>query len=79
MSTIAERHVTASPRTTSSTGLPENGGEFTRAQLQELAEATAREMLGVSAETAFAMLERGELEGSLAGGSLGSIRWLLSC
>lgn len=51
---------------------------MSREEILDLAERTAREMLDVSREDAFAMLDRGELEGTVAGGSLRSIRWLLA-
>jgi hypothetical protein len=52
-------------------------GGMTREDIEALAEQTAQELLGVSADEAFAMLDRGELDGTLAGGSLSSLRWLL--
>lgn len=52
-------------------------GEMTRDELVVLAETTARELLGVSADDAFAMLDRGDLDGTVAGGSLQSLRWLI--
>jgi hypothetical protein len=51
---------------------------MSQTEIMDLAELTAREMLGVSRDEAFAMLDRGELEGTLAGGSLQSFRWLLA-
>ena len=54
------------------------GTNMSQTEIMDLAELTAREMLGVSRDEAFAMLDRGELEGTLAGGSLQSFRWLLA-
>jgi hypothetical protein len=53
-------------------------GHMSREELITLTETSARELLGVSADEAFAMLDRGELEGTLAGDSLQSLRWLLA-
>jgi hypothetical protein len=53
-------------------------GKLTREEVEELAEATAQALLGVPAEEAFAMLDRGELEGTHAASALTSLRWLLS-
>ena len=63
--------------TTDGSASAEMEGELTLEQLRTLAERTARELLGVSAEDAFAMLDQGELDGTLAGGTLTSLRWLL--
>jgi hypothetical protein len=52
-------------------------GRVTKTDVEALAEQTAQELLGVSAEEAFAMLDSGELEGTLAGGALRSLRFLL--
>lgn len=52
-------------------------GELTRAEILELADLTARELLGVSADEAFSMLERGELDGKAVEGPLRSLLWLL--
>jgi hypothetical protein len=57
--------------------VPERG-RVSSADVQEVAEATARELLGVSAEEAFEMLDRGELEGTVAGSALASLRFLLA-
>ena len=53
-------------------------GQMTQQELVALADATAHSLLGVSAAEAFAKLERGELEGTLAGSSLTSLCWLLA-
>ena len=51
--------------------------ELTLAEAKQLAEQTAHELLGVSADEAFAMLDRGELRGQAAEPSLRALRWLI--
>jgi hypothetical protein len=53
-------------------------GELNREQIEMLIAATARELLHVEADEALRMLDSGELEGTLAGESLRSLRWLLT-
>jgi hypothetical protein len=55
-----------------------NRGKVTHDDLQALAEASAQELLGISAHEAFALIDRGELEGTLAGDTLRSLRWLIA-
>jgi hypothetical protein len=52
-------------------------GELSHADLEALAEHTARELLGVSADEAFAMLDRGELDGKAAEWPLLALRRML--
>lgn len=52
-------------------------GELSHADLEALADHTAHELLGLSADEAFAMLERGELDGKAAEWSLLALRRLL--
>jgi hypothetical protein len=52
-------------------------GPISPDEVVALIDATASELLGVSGHEACAMLDRGELDGTLAGGSLRSLRWLL--
>jgi hypothetical protein len=61
----------------SDSALPDRG-ELSREDLEMVAEATSQKLLGVSAQEAFAMLERGELDGTLAGSALQSLRFLLA-
>jgi hypothetical protein len=76
MSTIAERIVQAQPdNATSEVTLR---GELSRAEIEELAETSAQQLLGVSSAEAFAMLDSGVLDGTLAEGTLRSLQWLLS-
>jgi hypothetical protein len=53
-------------------------GELSQAELEALAEHTAHELLGVSADEAFAMVDRGELDGKAAEWPLLALRHLLS-
>jgi hypothetical protein len=53
-------------------------GELSEAEVVALSEETAHDLLGVSADEAFAMLDRGELDGTLAGSALRSLRFLLA-
>jgi len=55
-----------------------NGHRMSRDDVEQMAEATARDLLGVSADEAFAMLDRGELDGTLASSALRSMRFLLA-
>lgn len=57
--------------------VPERG-KVTFEELSLIADETARQLLGVSRAEAFAMLDRGELDGTLAGGTLESLRWQLA-
>jgi hypothetical protein len=57
--------------------VPERG-QVSPDDVQALAEQTAQQLLGVSAAEAFAMLDRGELDGTLAGSALSSLRFLLA-
>lgn len=50
---------------------------MSREDVVVLAERTARELLGVSVEEAFAMLDSGELEGTPAESSLRALRHLI--
>jgi hypothetical protein len=50
---------------------------LTNRQAQELAEREARCLLDVSREEAFAMLDRGELEGTAAEAELRMLRFLV--
>jgi hypothetical protein len=75
MSTIAGRDVAWTTRAAERDTM--SRGELTRDELVALAEVTARELLGVSADDAFEMLDRGELDGTVAGDSLRSLRWLI--
>ena len=51
---------------------------LTRKQARELADKEARKLVGTNAETAFQMLERGELKGSVAADQLGMLKSLLA-
>lgn len=53
-------------------------GALSPAELSVLAERTAQEFLGVSAAEAFEMLDRGELNGTLAENALLGLRFLLT-
>ncbi len=50
-----------------------NVGESPR----QMADRFARDLLGVSTDRAFAMLDAGELDGTLAGDAMASARWLI--
>ena len=52
-------------------------GELSKPDLEKLADYSAHELLGVSAEDAFAMLERGELDGKAAEWPLLALKRLL--
>jgi hypothetical protein len=52
--------------------------DLTAAEAAALAEEGAHEILGVSAEEAFAMLERGELDGTVAEAEISMLRSLVS-
>jgi hypothetical protein len=52
-------------------------GELSQPDLQALADYTAEQLLGVSAADAFAMLERGDLEGKAAEWPLLAIQRLI--
>ena len=77
MTTVTESRIARDP-STDRVQLGRERGKMSREELQEITEATAQQLLGVSAEAAYAMLDRGELEGSLAEGTLVSLRWLLA-
>lgn len=53
-------------------------GALSRDEVAALIEITAQEMLGVSGDEALARLDSGELDGTVAGGTLQSLRWLLN-
>jgi len=52
-------------------------GELSRPDLEALADRSAHELLGVSADDAFCMLDRGELDGKAAEWHLLALRRLL--
>lgn len=52
-------------------------GERSVEEFALIAERTAHDLLGVSAEKAFQMLDRGELEGTLAESALEGLRYVL--
>jgi hypothetical protein len=52
-------------------------GELSHADVEALADQTAQELLGVTAADAFAMLDRGELEGTAVEWPLLALRRLL--
>ena len=52
-------------------------GPLSGEEIAILAERTARDLVGVSLEEALAMLDRGELRGSMAESALRSVRVLL--
>jgi len=58
--------------------LGHNGHRMSREDVEHLAQETAQDLLGVSADEAFAMLDRGELEGTFASSALRSVRFLLA-
>lgn len=77
LSTIAQNHVATGARLESEgNGLPYEG-ELSHHDLEALAELTARRLLCVGAEEAFAMLDRGDLAGTHSESTLLSLRWLL--
>lgn len=51
--------------------------ELTREQVLQRAERLARDILGVTAEEAYARLDRGELRGTIIEAELWSFRFLL--
>lgn len=51
--------------------------EVSDSQIRELINETAQQLLSVDGTRALAMLDSGELEGTQAGESLRSLRWLL--
>jgi hypothetical protein len=53
-------------------------GRMTQDEVAALAEATAQKLLGVSTSEAFAMLERGELDGTFAESVMRSLKFLLN-
>jgi hypothetical protein len=53
-------------------------GVLSADELDVLAERTAQELLGVSAAEAFAMLDRGELAGTVAESALEGIRFVMA-
>lgn len=53
-------------------------GELSKDELNELAEYTARQLLGVSAADAFAMLDKGGLDGKAVESPLRALRRLLN-
>ena len=63
------------------TGAPRGGGPLdlvlTKKQLLEMAERSAKNMLGVSSKTAFEMLDRGALDGTVAEIEFKMLRHLL--
>ena len=52
-------------------------GELSRSELEALADRSAQELLGVSADDAFSMLDRGDLDGKAAEWHLLALRRLL--
>jgi hypothetical protein len=52
--------------------------DLTPDQIQALIDSTARELLRVDGVEALRMLDAGELDGTVAGESLRSLRWLLA-
>lgn len=46
-------------------------------RLEEIIDRASQKMLGVSRIQAFAMMDRGELDGTMAGDNLGALRYLL--
>ncbi len=79
MSTTAAQNLSTAPADARNGGLVvalKERGEVTRAELEALLDATARDLLGVPVREALAMLDRGELDGTLAGSALRSLRWL---
>jgi len=75
VSTFADRVVQA-PSPLRETPELRRSGELTVEQIDAIAEATAHELLRVSLEEAYAMLDRGDLDGTVAGDSLRSLRHL---
>lgn len=53
-------------------------GERSLEELALIAERTAQDLLGVPAEKAFRMLDRGELDGTLAESALEGLRYILA-
>jgi hypothetical protein len=77
MSMVAKDQIVhAPPEQQTTNGV--RSGALTRDAVLEIIEVTAQTLLGVSADEALARLDRGELEGTLAGGTLESLRWLLN-
>jgi len=52
-------------------------GALTPEELDALAERTAQELLGIPATDAFAMLDRGELAGTMAESALEGLRFVM--
>ena len=76
VSALEQSRISASNVSTTE-GFPMTG-ELSRDEIVSLAEAYSQRLLGVTADEAFAMLDRRDLEGTMAEGSLGSLHWLLS-
>ena len=57
---------------------PQSTHELARTDLEALADRTAHELLGVSADEAFGMLDRGDLDGKAAEWHLLALRRLLN-
>lgn len=70
MTVIAHNEVNGQPRFM-------ERGELTKADVVALADHSAQELLGVTADEAFAMLDRGELDGKAAEWPLLALRRLL--
>jgi hypothetical protein len=70
MCAVATNHITMKHRR------PERG-RMSQEDVASLAETAAHQLLGVSSQEAFAMLDRGELEGTFAGTTMQSLRFLL--
>ena len=77
MSTIAEQHVSTPAHASADGESIAYKGDLSHAELEALAELSARRLLCVGADEAFAMLDRGELKDTHAESTLLSLRWLL--
>jgi hypothetical protein len=78
METVPKPHIVQTSGNGGGTPPLAERGQLSPEEVSALIEVTARELLGVSADDAFAKLDRGELDGTLAGGTLESLRWLLA-
>lgn len=58
-------------------GKEKNGHALTAEEVRDLAETKARQMLGVSFQAALAMLDRGDLRGTIAEAELKMLRYLM--
>jgi hypothetical protein len=52
--------------------------QMTRAQVRKLADREAKQMLSVSGAVAFQMLDRGDLDGTMAEAEFSMLRFLMS-